>query len=282
MIETSDSIVVAAPAKVNLFLHVAGRRGDGYHLIESLFALIDWCDTITLSKRDDGDIVRVRDVAGVSEDDDLALRASRALRDATGCRDGVAIGIRKRIPLGAGLGGGSSDAASVLLALNRLWSLALPRRELAAIGAMLGADVPFFIGGEATFARGIGDMLTPVSMPTYWLALAVPPIRVSTRDVFAALQLTPVATSEKMNVFSEGYGRNDLEATATAQFAVIGDAVRTLRQASPHARMSGSGGCAFAMFSTEHEAREALRRLPQHIEGRVVRTLSRHPLRDFA
>ena len=282
MMGTSDSIVVAAPAKVNLFLHVTGRRSDGYHLIESLFALIDWCDTITLTKRHDGDIVRVGDVADIPEDDDLAIRAARALREASGCREGAAIDICKRIPLAAGLGGGSSDAASVLLALNRLWCLRLPRRELAAIGATLGADVPFFIGGEAAVARGIGDILTPVSMPTYWLALALPSVRVATRDVFAALRLTPLAASEKINVFSEGYGRNDLEAAATAQFAVIGDAVRALKQASLTARMSGSGGCAFAMFSTEHEARNALRHLPQHIQGRVVRTLSRHPLREFA
>jgi 4-diphosphocytidyl-2-C-methyl-D-erythritol kinase len=282
MIRRADTLVVAAPAKVNLFLHVTGRRGDGYHLLESLLVLIDWCDTITLAKRDDADVARVGDVAGVPEADDLALRAARALRDATACPQGVAIEIDKRIAQGAGLGGGSSDAASVLLALNRLWSLRLPRSELAAIGATLGADVPFFVGGEAAIARGVGEVLTPVSISTCWLALAIPSIRVATKSVFGALHLTPTATSAKINVFSEGYGRNDLEATATAKFAAVGDAVSALSRASPNARMTGSGGCAFAAFSTERDARQALRQLPTEIEGRVVRTLVRHPLFAFA
>ncbi len=282
MINGSAALTVAAPAKINLFLHIVGRRSDGYHLLESLFVLIDWCDTITLTRRADADIVRVGDVAGVAEAHDLAVRAAHALQDATASRDGVTIEIVKRIPQGAGLGGGSSDAASVLLALNRLWSVRLPRSELASIGASLGADVPFFVGGESALARGIGDVLTPVSIPAYWLALAVPSIRVATSSVFAALQLTPMPSSAKMNVFSEGYGRNDLEATASALFAAIGKARTALSQASPNARMTGSGGCVFATFSSERGAHDALRHLPQEIEGRVVRTLARHPLSAFA
>src|SRR5437899_436644 len=246
MIDGSAALTVAAPAKINLFLHIVGRRSDGYHLLESLFVLIDWCDTITLTRRADAEIVRVGDVAGVSEADDLAVRAAQALRDATASREGVTIAIDKRIPQGAGLGGGSSDAASVLLALNRLWSLGLPRSELAAIGADLGADVPFFVGGESALARGIGEVLTPVSIPVYWLALALPSIRVPTRGIFGQLQLTPMSSvsltpmprSAKMDVFSEGYGRNDLEATAMARFAAIGNARTALSRASPNARMT--------------------------------------------
>ena len=290
IIDASSTLTVVAPAKVNLFLHVVGRRPDGYHLLESLFVLIDWCDTITLTRRADADIVRVGDVAGVPADEDLAVRAAHALRDATASRHGVTIEIVKRIPQGAGLGGGSSDAASVLLALNRLWSLRLPRSELASIGAALGADVPFFVGGESAVARGIGDILTPVSIPVYWLALAIPSIRVATSSIFAALQstpmssvsLTPMPPSAKMNVFSEGYGRNDLEATATARFAAIGEARIALSHASPNARMTGSGGCVFAAFSSERGARDVLRHLPQQIERRIVRTLALHPLRAFA
>jgi 4-diphosphocytidyl-2-C-methyl-D-erythritol kinase len=282
IIGAARTLTVAAPAKVNLFLHIVGRRSDGYHLLESLFVLIDWCDTITLTRRAAPDIVRVGDVAGVPAAEDLAVRAAHALRDATASRDGVTIEIDKRIPQGAGLGGGSSDAASVLLALNRLWSLRLPRSELASIGATLGADVPFFVGGESALARGTGDILTPVSIPVYWLALAIPSIRVATSSVFAGLQLTPLSPSAKMNVFSEGYGRNDLEATATARFAAIGEARIALSHASPNARMTGSGGCVFAAFSSERGARDALRHLPQEIEGRIVRTLARHPLRAFA
>ena len=290
MIDAAGTLTVAAPAKVNLFLHVVGRREDGYHSLESLFVLIDWCDSITLTRRADAEIVRAGDVAGIPEAEDLAVRAARALRDATASHNGVTIEIVKRIPQGAGLGGGSSDAASVLLALNRLWSLRLPRSELASIGASLGADVPFFVGGESALARGIGDMLTPVSIPMYWLALAIPSIRVATSSVFAGLQLTPMSSvsltpipsSAKIEVFSEGYGRNDLEATATALFSVIGKARTALSQGSPNARMTGSGGCVFAAFSCERAAHDALRHLPPEIEGRVVRTLARHPLSAFA
>jgi len=275
-------LIVAAPAKVNLFLHITGRREDGYHEIESLFVLIDWCDTLTISPRVDAAITREGEVAGVAESDDLAIRAARALRDATGTRKGVSIAIDKRIPQGAGLGGGSSDAASVLLALNFLWQLDLSRRELAAIGMTLGADVPFFIGGEAAIARGIGEKLTTVSTPMRWLALAIPRIRVSTQEIFAQLRLTPLSTSAKIDVFSEGYGRNDLEATAKSRFVAVGDAIDALLHASPNARMSGSGACAFAVFSSERDAQQALRHLPRGIEGRVVRTLARHPLYAFA
>jgi 4-diphosphocytidyl-2-C-methyl-D-erythritol kinase len=290
MIDAPGTLTVAAPAKVNLFLHIVGRREDGYHSLESLFVLIDWCDSITLTRRADAEIVRAGDVAGIPEAEDLAMRAARALRDATASRNGVTIEIVKRIPQGAGLGGGSSDAASVLLALNRFWSLRLPRSELASIGASLGADVPFFVGGESALARGIGDMLTPVSIPMYWLALAIPSIRVATSSVFAGLQLTPMSSvsltpipsSAKIEVFSEGYGRNDLEATATALFSVIGKARTALSQGSPNARMTGSGGCVFAAFSSERAAHDALRHLPTEIEGRVVRTLAHHPLSAFA
>ncbi len=168
------TLTVPAPAKVNLFLHVTGRRADGYHTLESLIALIDLADTITLSRRDDGILRRVGDVAGVPEDHDLSLRAARALQAATGSRFGVDIALDKRIPLGSGLGGGSSDAATVLLALNRLWELALPRAELLRLAVGLGADVPLFVAGENTVARGIGEILAPVSLPPLLPGARVP------------------------------------------------------------------------------------------------------------
>lgn len=277
-----DRLVVPAPAKVNLFLHVTGRRDDGYHTLESLFTLIDWCDTITLTRRDDGVIARSGPVPGVPESVDLALAAARALKAAAGATGGVTIGIQKEIARGAGLGGGSSDAASVLLALNRLWGLALPRTELAAIGATLGADVPFFIGGEPALVRGIGELLTPVSLPASWLALVVPPVEVATKTIFAALRLTHFTASAKMDVFSEGYGRNDLEAVVAARFPAVAAAIDALKLASPRARMTGSGACAFAAFATENDARTAVAALPPGFAGRVVRTLTRHPLFAFA
>ena len=282
MSDACAGLTVVAPAKANLFLHVTGRRDDGYHLLESLFVLLDWCDTIVLSRRSDSTIVRSGEVPDVAETDDLAIRAAHALRDATGTHEGVTIAVHKRVPQGAGLGGGSSDAASVLLALNRLWQLHLPRSALTAIGRKLGADVPFFIEGEAAIGRGIGDILTPLSIPRYWLALALPPIRVSTKQIFESLQLTPPTASAKMNVFSEGYGRNDLEVTAMSRYGVVREAIDALSRASPNARMTGSGACAFAVFSSERDAELALRHLPHDIEGRVVRTLARHPLYAFA
>lgn len=275
-------LIVAAPAKVNLFLHVTGRRADGYHLLESLFALVDLADTLTLTLRGDGMIVRENDVEGVAPDDDLSLRAARALQDAAGARDGVAIALHKRIPQGAGLGGGSSDAASVLLALNRLWGLAWPRARLAAIGQALGADVPFFIGGENAVARGIGERLTPVTLPTTWLALALPRTHVRTADIFAAPELTRSTPSAKMDVFSESYGQNDLAGVTATRFPAVAEALSALTRDARVARMTGSGACVFAACATESEARRALGALPPHIDARVARTLARHPLAEFA
>jgi 4-diphosphocytidyl-2-C-methyl-D-erythritol kinase len=275
-------LTVAAPAKLNLFLHVTGRRADGYHTLESLFCLIDLADTIELHDRDDATIARIDGASGVSEDDDLAVRAARALREAAGTGRGASIRVTKRIPLGGGLGGGSSDAASVLLGLNRLWSLGLARADLMRIGVRLGADIPFFLAGGAALARGIGDVLQPMSIPTYWVALAMPPAQVSTAAMFASAELTRSVPSAKMDVFSEGYGHNDFERAADAQFPQVREAVLALRRASPLARMTGSGACVFAPFVAERDARQALALLPAGTPGRVVRTVARHPLASFA
>ena len=276
------ALTLPAPAKLNLFLHVTGRRGDGYHTIESLFVPIDLADTVELVLRDDDRIVRLADVPGVRDEDDLTLRAARALRAACGISRGASIRLAKRIPQGAGLGGGSSDAACALLGLNRLWSLGLSRSELIAIGVTLGADVAFFLGEGPAFARGIGELLTPMSVPTYWIALAMPQVHVPTPSIFASPELTRATPSAKMSVFSEGYGHNDLETVAVSKFPQVGEAVRALRRASPLARMSGSGACVFAMFDAERDAQQALTGLPAETPGRVVRTLARHPLASFA
>jgi 4-diphosphocytidyl-2-C-methyl-D-erythritol kinase len=277
-----DTLVVPAPAKVNLFLHVVGRRADGYHLLESLFVLVDLADTVRLERRADGAIVRGRPIEGVAVDDDLTIRAARALKEASGTREGAAISVDKRIPQGGGLGGGSSDAATVLLALNRLWNLRMPRDELARIGAALGADVPFFIRGENAFVQGIGEVITPVSLPPAWIALAHPPALVPTKVIFAAPELTRSTPSAKIKVFSEGYGRNDLAQVVAARYPAVAAAMVALGLTSPYARMTGSGACVVAPFRSEPEARAALGGLPEGTAGHVVRTLSRHPLRGFA
>lgn len=275
-------LTVAAPAKVNLFLHVIGRRDDGYHLIESLFALIDFADTLTLTLTPDGGIVRTNDIAGVPAQEDLAVRAARLLQQATGTREGVSISLDKRIPLGAGLGGGSSDAASVLLGLNRLWRLELSRTELATLCEQLGADVPFFVHGENAFVRGFGERVQPVSLPRQWLALALPPTHVPTARIFASPELTRCTASVKMNVFSESYGRNDLEPVAASRYPEVARALASLARTVPDARMTGSGAAVIAACETQDAARRAVNALPEAIAGRVVATLARHPLAGFA
>jgi 4-diphosphocytidyl-2-C-methyl-D-erythritol kinase len=278
-------LVVPAPAKLNLFLHVTGRRADGYHTLESLFVALDFGDTVKLTRRDDGAIVRTRDLPGVGVDADLAVRAARALQRETGTAYGADIAIAKRIPQGGGLGGGSSDAATVLLALNRLWQLSLPRAVLMRIGLALGADVPFFVFGAPALARGIGERLTAVSLPPLWATVIAPPVHVPTASIFSAPELTRVTPSAKMDVFSEGYGRNDLQAVAVARFPDIAASLAPLALRSPWARMTGSGGCVFAWFASEAEASAALDAAVMAApaaQGFVARTLARHPLAAFA
>jgi len=277
-----NRLTVPAPAKLNLFLHVTGRRDDGYHLLETLLVAIDVGDTITLTCRDDGAIARMTELPGVSPSDDLAVRAAIALKRETGSSLGADIAVTKRIPLGGGLGGGSSDAATVLLALNRLWRTNLPRADLMRIGYALGADVPFFLGGEPALARGIGERLTPVSLPSLWVAVIVPAIPVSTASIFAAPELTRNAPSAKIDVFSEGYGRNDLQPVAVARFPDVAVALGSLGERSRGARMTGSGGAVFAPFASDAEARAAVDARPPAMYGFVARTLARHPLAAFA
>ena len=275
------SLTVPAPAKLNLFLHVTGRRDDGYHLLETLFVALDVCDTITLTTRSDGAIRRVGGDFGVREQDDLTVRAATALKRAAGSASGVDITVVKRIPIGGGLGGGSSDAASTLLALNRLWSLGGTRAELAAIGVALGADVPFFLGAEPALAHGIGELLTPVSIPSFWVAVLVPPQSVPTAEIFAAPELTRDGTRAEISVFSEGYGRNDLQLSAVRRFPDIGVALDVLSACSATARMTGSGSSVFALFATEAQAHEAISKRPPEMRAFVARTLARHPLAAF-
>jgi 4-diphosphocytidyl-2-C-methyl-D-erythritol kinase len=275
-------MVVPAPAKLNLFLHVTGRRADGYHELESLFVLVDLADRVTLELREDGAIQRAGDVPGVPESACIALAAARKLKEATGTRFGASIGIDKRIPMGAGLGGGSSDAASVLMALNRLWRTRVDRRDLADLGASLGADVPFFLGGGAAFVRGIGERLSPASVPRAQVLLLRPDAHVSTGAIFGAPDLTRSTPSAKMEVFSEGYGRNDLAPVARDRFPAVAAALDALAALAPQARMTGSGSCVFAAFADENDAMRVARSLPKAFDARIVRTIGKHPLAAFA
>ena len=282
---TRAALTVPAPAKLNLFLHVTSRRADGYHELETLFVALDHGDTLALVRRDDGKILRTNDVDGVPADTDLTLRAAQALQREAQCGFGVEIELDKRIPLGSGLGGGSSDAASVLLALNRLWELKLSRASLLRIAVTLGADVPFFVYGEPAIARGIGDELTRVTIPPTWVAVVSPPINVRTAEIFSAAELTRATPSAKISVFSEGYGRNDLQPVAVARFPDIAEAIALIGERSSSARMTGSGSSVFGAFASEAAATatlDAVLGAKPAWRGFIARTLTRHPLASFA
>lgn len=270
-----------APAKLNLFLHVVGRRPDGYHLLQSVFRLIDRHDTLHLSPNQDGRIRRMQDVAGVPEEQDLCIRAAKLLQAHTGTSQGVDIRLDKRLPMGGGLGGGSSDAATVLLALNRLWSLQLPRQELLSLGLQLGADVPIFLFGRNAWAEGIGEQLQAVSLPPAWYVVLTPDAHVATAQIFASQELTRDTNPAKMAAFFKGYGRNDLEPVVCKQYPAVASALEWLRQFGD-ARMSGSGASVFLECADEAEAQRIFSLKPERVNGFVAAGLEQHPLLDFA
>ena len=274
-----------APAKLNLFLHVVGRLPDGYHLLQSVFVPIDLCDAIRIEVRDDGRIVRVNDVPGFPEETDLAVRAARLLQEATGTEKGASIEVDKRIPMGGGLGGGSSDAATVLLVLNRLWSAGFDEEALAEIGLSLGADVPFFVYGVPAWAEGIGDLLRPVEVPPRWYAVLAPPVSVPTAAIYAAPELTRNTEALKMEDFSaqlpdfsrDPRFRNDMEPVVTARYPEVRRHLEWLA-ARAGARMTGSGGCVFAAFDSREAAQRVIDELPAGMKGFVAQGLEHHPL----
>ncbi len=270
-----------APAKLNLFLHVVGRRPDGYHLLQSVFRFVDFGDELRFAVREDGAISRSNPLLGLAPEHDLCVRAARLLQQASGCRLGVEITLEKRLPMGGGLGGGSSDAATTLLALNRLWGLNLSRAVLQQLGLKLGADVPVFIFGESAFAEGVGEILQPLALPPAWYVVLVPPVSVPTAEIFTSKELTRDTIPIKMAAFSTGYGHNDLEPVVCRKYPQVAEMLASLK-AFGDARMTGSGACVFAEFATEQEARAAFAQRPRDAEGFVARGLDQHPLRNFA
>lgn len=267
-----------APAKLNLFLHVTGRRPDGYHLLQTVFQFIDFCDVIDFEPRDDGRLVRLDPLPGVAPEADLTLRAAQLLREHGGVRHGVGVRVCKRIPIGGGLGGGSSDAATTLWALNRLWGLGLDVDELADLGLRLGADVPVFVRGRAAWAEGVGERLTPVEIEEPWYLVVVPPVQVPTAQIFAAPELTRNCEVLKIDRFLSGdHGLNVCEPVVCARYPEVAAALDWLRQYAP-ARMSGTGACVFAPFQQRTEAEAVLGRLPAGWRGLVARGLNRSPL----
>ncbi len=266
-----------APAKLNLFLHIVGRRADGYHLLQTAFRLIDCCDWLSFSPRADPEVKLARALPGIPEGEELAVRAARALMAETGWKHGIDIDIEKDIPVGGGLGGGSSDCATTLAVLNRLWKLRLPPERLAAIARSLGADVPFFLFGGNAFGEGIGERLAPLELPLAWYVVLVPPVQVSTAAIFAAPELTRNTKTIRISSFSAGFGRNDLEPVVCQRHGVVAAHLAWLKQYGD-ARVSGSGACVFAEFATEREARAVVSRIPAEMRGFTARGLDRHPL----
>jgi len=266
-----------APAKLNLFLHVVGRRADGYHLLQTVFRLIDLSDWVRFTPLSSAEVRLAKPLPGVEENDELCVRAARLLQRESGCQRGIEISIEKNIPTGAGLGGGSSDAATTLIALDRLWGLDLSSQRLADLGRGLGADVPFFLCRENAFGEGVGDQLRPLRLPPTWYVVLVPPVAVSTADIFAAPELTRDTKSIKISSFSDGFGHNDLEPVVSRRYPVVAAYLAWLK-AFGDARMSGSGSCVFAGFSTERRARAVVSALPADMRGFAVRGLDEHPL----
>ena len=286
---------IAAPAKLNLFLHIVGRRADGYHLLQSLFVLIDWCDTLHIERRSDGRLAR-HDLGAALPADDLCMRSARLLQAESGTAFGADLSIDKVVPWGAGMGGGSSDAASTLLALNRLWGLDWPRSRLLALGLKLGADVPFFVAGRNAIAEGIGERLTPAPVPAQWLAVVKPPEAIETRAIFASPLLARNAEAAilesfaanahqsvaQQSVLEPGFGRNDLQAAAEAECAQVVQAASVLQQQFGNSRMTGSGSAVFARAGTGPEPTAAMPAMASGWTGRMCRSLTVHPLAGWA
>jgi len=276
----TDETLWPAPAKLNLFLHVTGRRADGYHELQTVFQLIDLCDTIALSVRPDGLIERPDGPPGVDPEADLTVRAARALQVATGCRLGATLRVRKRIPMGGGLGGGSSDAATVLLGLNELWGCRMQVDQLARLGLPLGADVPVFVRGSSAWGQGVGEDLQPLELPESWYVVIHPGVAVGTRDVFQSPELTRNSPVITIRAFFESGGRNDCEPVVRARFPAVAEALDWLGRFAP-ARLTGTGSCIFAPCATAIDAERLAARVPDRWTSYVARGLNVSPVHEL-
>ncbi|MQR00370.1 4-(cytidine 5'-diphospho)-2-C-methyl-D-erythritol kinase [Glaciimonas soli] len=282
-----------APAKLNLFLHVNGRRSDGYHLLQTVFQLLNYGDLLDFETRNDGVIRRITDIPGVAEESDLIVRAAKLLQIAAKKKDGQAkaslganIAIKKILPMGGGLGGGSSDAATTLMTLNHLWQTGFSRTELMEIGLQLGADVPFFVFGQNAFAEGVGETLQAVQTPAAWYVVIEPGVSIPTALIFSSEELTRDTKLVKIADFSghqRCFGKNDLEIVATKLFPVVAEAISWLKKYGD-ARMTGSGACVFCAFTDEEQADVVLMQLKtqkKHWKAWKASAIECHPLKDL-
>jgi 4-diphosphocytidyl-2-C-methyl-D-erythritol kinase len=282
------SSIYPAPAKLNLFLHVTGRRPDGYHTLQTLFRFVGLHDLLRFVPRSDGLVVLANPIPGVPPETDLTVRAAEALRRAAGVRDGVTIHLEKYLPMGGGLGGGSSDAATVLLALNSLWRLGGSHQELLSLALPLGADVPVFVYGQSAFAEGVGEALSPVALPAAWYLIIHPGVSVPTSGIFTSPDLRrdapAMAPTAWPSALDQGVGVNDLEAVAVALYPEVGRALAWLGaqpEAAGRVRMTGSGACVFAVFDDKANAQAVMTRVPLAWAAWVAPGLDRHPLEEL-
>lgn len=270
-----------APAKLNLMLRIVGRRADGYHLLQTVFQLLDFGDALRFAVRPDGEVRRLGEVPGVAPEADLVVRAARLLQQETGCRLGADVAVDKRLPMGGGLGGGSSDAATTLLALNRLWGLGLDQARLAALGLRLGADVPVFVWGRSAWSEGVGELLTPLELPEAWYAVVRPPCAVSTGAVFADPELTRNSPVTTISAFFAGSRENDCLPVVRRRYPAVAAALDWLGRFGD-ARLTGTGSCVFAAFERESDARAVIAALPADHVGFAARGIDRSPVLALA
>jgi 4-diphosphocytidyl-2-C-methyl-D-erythritol kinase len=266
-----------APAKINLFLHITGQRSDGYHQLQTVFQFLDYCDHLQFQITDQPEIRLLTSIAGVDDDDNLIIRAAKLLQQHADIKYGVEIALDKHLPMGGGLGGGSSNAATTLVALNTLWQCQLSNDELARLGLILGADVPVFIHGHSAWAEGIGEKLTTVSPPEPWYVVIVPNCHVSTADIFSAPELTRDCEHITISRFLSGEGRNICEDVVTKNYPLVADALDWLAQYA-ESRMSGTGACVFAGFESQQLAQQVVTNLPEGWQGFVAKGCNQSPL----
>tara|TARA_R100001143_G_scaffold38290_1_gene35473 strand:- start:598 stop:1425 length:828 start_codon:yes stop_codon:yes gene_type:complete len=270
-------LTVPAPAKLNLFLHITGRRADGYHELQTCFQLLDYGDELAFATDESGKVRLSSNLDHIASNDNLIIRAARLLQSHTGTARGVDIRLHKKLPIGAGLGGGSSDAATTLLALNHLWGCKLQQAELAALGLKLGADIPVFIHGQSAWAEGIGEKLRPMTLPAQWYLVVTPSCEVSTKEIFSHRQLTRDTVPITIPAFPFSGTRNDCEAVAVALYPEIGATLDWLKQYAP-ARMTGTGSSVFASFDNKESAELALSELPDNLNGFVAQGINTSPV----
>ncbi|WP_445158059.1 4-(cytidine 5'-diphospho)-2-C-methyl-D-erythritol kinase [Halomonas sp. E14] len=276
----NETLALPAPAKLNRMLHITGRRADGYHELQTLFQFLDHGDTLHLQLRVDGEIRLTPALPGLADEDNLIVRAARLLQAETGCRLGAAITLTKRLPMGGGLGGGSSDAATALLGLDRLWRLNLSLDRLAELGLTLGADVPVFVRGHAAWAEGVGERLTPVTLDTPWFVVVNPGVEIATAAVFGAAQLTrdtpPITMARALQGGAPSW-HNDCEQTVRRLYPQVAEVLDWLGARAP-AMLTGTGACVFARVETDAEAKRMLADLPRHCSAFIARGLNLSPL----